>query len=85
MLALAGVFGQQGQIGGDDSPFLVTDDEERESRRAERRIARVERAAGEGAEVEYLEPNQERQDRDANGEGAPLDVADEPDSGDGDR
>jgi hypothetical protein len=59
-----------------------------ESKRAERHIARVKRAAGEGAHVEgveyegdvaeggYPEANQEPQDCDPTVEGAPLEAPD---------
>jgi hypothetical protein len=59
-----------------------------ESKRAERHIARVKRAAGEGAHVEgveyegdvveggYPEANREPQDHDTTLEGAPLEASD---------
>ncbi len=67
----------------------MEDDEERRAERiADRHIARVKRDAGEGAHVEgvqyegdmaegaYPEANQEPQDHDSIGEGAPLEDPD---------
>jgi len=75
----------------------MQDDEEREAeRRADRHSAKVRRAAGEGAHVEgvryeddiaegaYPESNIDPNNRDATGEGAPLEAPDASDSRDGD-
>jgi hypothetical protein len=74
---------------------MQDDDQDRQSRRADRHIDRLRRRAGEGAHVEgieyegdvaegeYPESNLEPQDRDSTGEGAPLQAPDEPMSRDG--
>jgi hypothetical protein len=73
------------------------DDQDGESRRAERHIDQVKRQAGEGAHVEGVpyegdvaeggppESNQETQEPNSTGEGAPLEAPDEPMSRDEER